>query len=357
MQKAGPHCEKLPAEETQFGKRDGTLTLTVGVNAYPGKDGDTPADPAKSGQTKLGDAAVEETTCVDAGVQVEEDSLPGFKMNESDLSADENFPADTVLLCVEGCLNGISVVFLIDSGASECFVGKTFAEKSGLKMTKTKEKLTINLADGTVRVSNWILKQGCVTMGNEHAEFLDFSILSLPKYDAILGKPWLDRWNPVINWQENSLQWRVGKRWITVDGVQDPQRPTIVSSIFDQGMIIEQISAQRMRKLAKTDAVYVAIIRTTNEEREQQTKPGTVTVNEDSTETDFPVEVQAILIDFSDVFPKDLPSGLPPARKIDHRIELVPGAEPPHRAPYRMSPQGLDELKKQLADLIEKGYI
>ena len=42
---------------------------------------------------------------------------------------------------------------------------------------------------------------------------------------------------------------------------------------------------------------------------------------------------------------------------MDHRIELVPGAEPPHRAPYRMSPQGLDELKKQLRELTEKGYI
>ena len=36
---------------------------------------------------------------------------------------------------------------------------------------------------------------------------------------------------------------------------------------------------------------------------------------------------------------------------------MVTGAEPPHRAPYRMSPQGLDELKKQLHDLIEKGYV
>ena len=46
-----------------------------------------------------------------------------------------------------------------------------------------------------------------------------------------------------------------------------------------------------------------------------------------------------------------------PTRELYHRIELVPGAEPPHRAPYRMSPQGLDELKKQLTDLTEKGYI
>ena len=81
----------------------------------------------------------------------------------------------------------------------------------------------------------------------------------------------------------------------------------------------------------------VAIIRTMNEE-EKQTNPGTMTINEDSTQTDFPVEVQAILTEFSDVFPKDLPSGLPPTRHIDHKIELVPGTEPPHREPYRMSP-------------------
>ena len=56
--------------------------------------------------------------------------------------------------------------------------------------------------------------------------------------------------------------------------------------------------------------------------------------------------MQAILDEFSDVFPKDLPGGLPPSRELDHRIELVYGAEPPHRAPYRMSPQGLDEFKK-----------
>ena len=48
---------------------------------------------------------------------------------------------------------------------------------------------------------------------------------------------------------------------------------------------------------------------------------------------------------------------MPPQRQLDHRIELVPGAEPPHRAPYRMSPKGLDELKKQLRELTEKGYI
>ena len=48
---------------------------------------------------------------------------------------------------------------------------------------------------------------------------------------------------------------------------------------------------------------------------------------------------------------------MPPQRQLDHKIELILGAEPPHRAPYRMSPQVLDELKTQLRDLTEKGYI
>ena len=61
--------------------------------------------------------------------------------------------------------------------------------------------------------------------------------------------------------------------------------------------------------------------------------------------------------EFANVFLKDLLAGLPLQRELDHRIELVPCAEPPHRAPYRTSPQGLDELKKQLHDLTEKGYI
>ena len=90
------------------------------------------------------------------------------------------------------------------------------------------------------------------------------------------------------------------------------------------------------------------MVRTTNEETRNE---ATVTINEDKTKTSYPIQVQAILNEFSDVFPKDLPGGLPRPRELDHHIELVPGAKPPHRAPYRMSPQGLDELKKQLVDL------
>ena len=98
--------------------------------------------------------------------------------------------------------------------------------------------------------------------------------------------------------------------------------------------------------MTKNEVVFLAIIRTINDK--EQTNQKMVTVNEDNMQTAFLEQVQAILDEFVDIFPKDLPGGLPPSRELDHWIELVPRLEPPHRAPYRMSPQGLDELKKQL---------
>ena len=68
----------------------------------------------------------------------------------------------------------------------------------------------------------------------EHAEFIDFSVIGLPKYEAILGKPWLSRWNPVIDWKKNSLTWKMGSRVIRVKGLQEPHSSGIVSSLFQR---------------------------------------------------------------------------------------------------------------------------
>ncbi|XP_073015225.1 uncharacterized protein [Primulina eburnea] len=63
-----------------------------------------------------------------------------------------------------------------------------------------------------------------------------------------------------------------------------------------------------------------------------------------------------VVKDFPDVFPDEIP-GFPPQREIDLSIELMPGTNPISRAPYRLAPTELKELKEQLQDLLEKGYI
>ncbi|GKD21989.1 putative reverse transcriptase domain-containing protein, partial [Tanacetum coccineum] len=57
-----------------------------------------------------------------------------------------------------------------------------------------------------------------------------------------------------------------------------------------------------------------------------------------------------------EVFPEDLP-GLPPPRQVEFRIDLILGAAPVARAPYRLAPSEMKELFKQLQELSKKGFI
>ncbi|GJY60922.1 putative reverse transcriptase domain-containing protein [Tanacetum coccineum] len=63
-----------------------------------------------------------------------------------------------------------------------------------------------------------------------------------------------------------------------------------------------------------------------------------------------------IVQDFPEVFPEDLP-GLPPTRQVEFQIDLIPGAAPVARAPYRLAPSEMKELSEQLKELSDKGFI
>ena len=67
--------------------------------------------------------------------------------------------------------------------------------------------------------------------------------------------------------------------------------------------------------------------------------------------TDIP-----IVNEFLDVFPNDLP-GMPPEREVEFIIELLPGTAPIAKRPYRMGVNELEEPKKQIRELQDKGYI
>nr|GEX17804.1 putative reverse transcriptase domain-containing protein [Tanacetum cinerariifolium] len=68
------------------------------------------------------------------------------------------------------------------------------------------------------------------------------------------------------------------------------------------------------------------------------------------------IEDVPVIRDFLEVFPDDFP-GLPPPRQVEFRIDLVPGAAPVARAPYRLAPSEMKELAKKLQELSEKGFI
>jgi hypothetical protein len=68
------------------------------------------------------------------------------------------------------------------------------------------------------------------------------------------------------------------------------------------------------------------------------------------------LEEVPVVCEYPDVFPEELP-GMPPDRDIEFIIELIPGTAPIAQRPYRMNPQELIELKKQLDDMLRKRLI
>ncbi|RDY12033.1 hypothetical protein CR513_03214, partial [Mucuna pruriens] len=71
----------------------------------------------------------------------------------------------------------------------------------------------------------------------------------------------------------------------------------------------------------------------------------------------FPCEVDSLLQEFINVFPNEVPHGLPPLRGIEHQIDLVLGCPIPNRLAYRTNLEETKEIQKQMNELLQKGFV
>ncbi|GJY50913.1 putative reverse transcriptase domain-containing protein [Tanacetum coccineum] len=111
---------------------------------------------------------------------------------------------------------------------------------------------------------------------------------------------------------------------------------------YDSGSKLNIISCMKTQKyIEKGCQVYLAQV--TSKKAEDK--------SEERRLEDVP-----IVREFPEVFPEDLP-GLPPARQVEFQIDLVPGAAPVARAPYRLAPAEMQELSAQLQELSDRGFI
>nr|GEW83523.1 reverse transcriptase domain-containing protein [Tanacetum cinerariifolium] len=83
----------------------------------------------------------------------------------------------------------------------------------------------------------------------------------------------------------------------------------------------------------------------------------TLETDEGSSKVEVPKAIEQVLKEFKDLMPKEFPKKLPPRRELDHTIELETGSKPLAKSPYRMPPPKLEELHKQLNELMDAGYI
>jgi hypothetical protein len=247
------------------------------------------------------------------------------------------------LLLLRGDLNNIPVSILIDSGASGLgFVSERLVKRHNLKavMPENNPFQQITLADGSV-----ISSRGCVstnltipTTSSDVSYSLAMQFLVAPlEHDVILGKAWLTMENPDIDWTKNMVN------------LHKPVPMTLLGEHHQNPKFL--ISSMQLKKAMNKhqieQAFFVPVRFNLNE----------LVITEENVDPKIQNIMNQLQEEYRDVFPDELPKQLPPSREFDHRIELTPEAQPFSRAPYRLSLLEQDELKKQLTELLECGFI
>ncbi|GJX44740.1 putative reverse transcriptase domain-containing protein [Tanacetum coccineum] len=202
-------------------------------------------------------------------------------------------------------LNDHFVTILFDSGADFSFISTEFAPLLNVKPSIVNPGYVIEVADGKKVEVDRIIRDCKLELGGSL-----FSINLIPlghgSFDVIVGMDWLSQHKAVIICHEK-----------------------VVEIPVEDGRII-RVHGERA----------VGIAKALKSAKEDEPKLNDISV----------------VREFKDVFPEDL-SGLPPQRQVEFRIDLVPGATPVAKSPYRLAPSEMQELSGQLQELQDKGFI
>ncbi|KAJ9511611.1 hypothetical protein QJQ45_007360 [Haematococcus lacustris] len=265
---------------------------------------------------------------------------------------------DSKPFILHGTFSGHRARFLLDSGATGNIVSSRFLQQAGLRMAGKAAPGRLLLPGPSPSYLPTYELSHCTVHLSTYHDRVPFVMadISNADYDVVLGKPWLTAKNPDIDWPLERITLRHAGVVHTLAAPPSPAPNPSASQL---------LSPARFRKAARKDAVFVAVL--TDSSPPLSPSPA-VPSSHTSTSTSpppaqpqwppsLPPSATALLSEHIEVFPKELPSVHDlPHRSVDHVIQLESGT-PPNRPVYRMSQEELDELKRQLDELLAKGYI
>ncbi|GJZ20222.1 putative reverse transcriptase domain-containing protein, partial [Tanacetum coccineum] len=197
-------------------------------------------------------------------------------------------------------LNNRYASILFDTGADRSFISTAFSSLINIAPTPLENSYDVELADGKIVGIDTIIR-GCTLNFLNHPFNIDLMPVELGSFDVIIGMDWLRRYHAMIVCDEKLVRVPYGNETL----------------IFHSNE--------------------------SNDERESR-----LTIISCSKTQEYMAKGY-----FSEVFPEDLPS-LPPTRPVEFQIDLIQGAAPVARAPYRLAPSEMKKLSKQLQELSDK---
>jgi hypothetical protein len=214
----------------------------------------------------------------------------------------EEIPTGEEVLAGTFFLNEHPIIILFDSGASHDFMSSTCAKKAKLSLVASGAPYVISTPGGRVD-ANRIVQKAPLELSARIFR-TNLIIQGGKGIDVILGMSWMKLHKAVLD---------IAGRLVHLDS-------TLYGKVILHLPAISRIEAS-LYHMAERKLEDIHVVR-----------------------------------EFLDVFPNDLP-GMPPERAIEFKIELQPGTATIAKAPYKMSPVELKELKIQLQGLLDKGYI
>jgi hypothetical protein len=214
----------------------------------------------------------------------------------------ESVPEDVDVVYGMFLINSIPASVLFDSGASHSFITKSFVEKHNIPNYPLKKKLLIRSPGGEHRATHSCPQTKIEIRGLSF--LVELIILESSGIDVILGIDYLTKYDGVISY---------AKRMVTLTSLQGERIEVNVSMPATAEAMVNQLEEKSLEHIR-------------------------------------------IVCEYPDVFSEEL-LGMPPDHDIEFSNELLPGTAPISKRAYRMDIKVLIELKKQIEELLEKGFI
>ncbi|KAK1682054.1 hypothetical protein QYE76_042902 [Lolium multiflorum] len=270
-------------------------------------------------------------------------------------------------------IGGKSIKVIIDGGSCHNLASTELCEKLNLTLRKHPHPYHVQwLSDkGNVKIQHTVTVNFKI---GPYEDTVECDVVPMTVCHMLLGRPWQFDKKAIHDGYSNAYTFKVKDKKFELR----PMTPSQIiadnakalaraqhhihhSELRGEGATHQKESERHHPHMSERKSVLLA---TKSEWREVKDNPSTTIhyvlickglSSETNDLTNIPSSLLSLLKEFQDVFPDELPHGLPPLRGIEHRIDLIPGAPLPNRAAYRTNPEDTKEIQRQIQDLLAKG--
>ncbi|PHJ26048.1 retrotransposon ty3-gypsy subclass [Cystoisospora suis] len=254
---------------------------------------------------------------------------------------------------------------LVDCGSRVDILNRKAAERCVQSFSSVSGRLLMKFANGQTDSNISITPPVEVCLSSSHETLVErrpFYVADIC-YDVILGLPWMKRWNASICYSEPGVVLRTENGVVHLPGTSARSREHEPVKVHQMAVECTRTEQEEPADASRNaiGAIPCALVDVSEVKQELEDCEFScvvvVTERKKATEVRMCPGTEALLEQYSDVFPEELPARAPPCYASRMAIRLVPGEPPPHFPLRRMNPAELREVRRFIEDYLRKGQI